>query len=266
MPEGHTIHRYARLHRGRLAQERVAVSSPQGRFADGAALLDGDTVLDVEAYGKHLFYQWSSGHVLHVHLGLFGKFRSFADDPPPPTEATRLAMTTAESTIYLAGPTACDVITSDDQDTITERLGPDPLRPRASFDAFSRGLERRSIPIAAALLDQKLVAGIGNVYRAEILFLAGIDPHRRSKDLTDEERRTIWDLTKVQLKRGEAAGRIVTVEPSDVGARRRSDLDASTRLYVYKRQGQPCRRCDADVVMGEAAGRSLWWCPTCQPG
>ncbi len=266
MPEGHTIHRLARLHRPILVGERVAVSSPQGRFAGGAELLDGERVEEIEAFGKHLFYHWANANILHIHLGLFGKFRTFKGDPPPPTEGTRLALDTGEATIYLAGPTACELLTVDERDAVVARLGPDPLRRGTKPTTFTDNLDRRSIAIAAALLDQKVVAGIGNVYRAEILFLAGIHPFRRAKDLEPEERAQIWDLTVDLLRRGEKAGRIVTVEPADVGARRRSDLRSKERLYVYKRGGQPCRRCQTPIELAEVANRKVWWCPVCQPG
>lgn len=265
MPEGHTIHRHARLQRPILVGQEVSVSSPQGRFTGGAELLDGETVEEIEAFGKHLFYHWSGSSILHIHLGLFGKFRTFRQDPPPPTEGTRLALETGEATIYLAGPTACELLTIDERDAVVARLGPDPLRRGAKPDKFDANLDRRSIAIAAALLDQKVVAGIGNVYRAEILFLAGIHPYRRAKDLTDEERAEVWNLTCTELRRGEKAGRIVTVDPADIGASRRSSLRSRERLYVYKRNGEPCRRCDTPIEMSELANRKVWWCPSCQP-
>lgn len=266
MPEGHTIHRLARLHRPILVGNEVSVSSPQGRFSGGAELLNGERVEEIEAYGKHLFYRWTSADVLHIHLGLFGKFRTFRREPPPPTEGTRLALHTGDTTIYLAGPTACELLTIDERDAVVARLGPDPLRRGADGDAFGAALDRRSVAVAAALLDQKVVAGIGNVYRAEILFLAGIHPLRRAKDLGPDERAAIWDLARSLLRRGEKAGRIVTVDPADVGERRRSGLGSDERLYVYKRGGQPCRRCGTSVELTEVANRKVWWCPSCQPG
>ncbi|MEM8923712.1 MAG: DNA-formamidopyrimidine glycosylase family protein [Actinomycetota bacterium] len=265
MPEGHTIHRYARLHRGDLAGHTVRVTSPQGRFAAGAERLDGQVLDDVDAVGKHLFYHWGGGEVLHVHLGLFGKFRTIRSGPAVPTQGTRLAMTTEEVTIFLAGPTACDVLTPDEVEAITDRLGPDPLRPDADREEFSRRLGRRKVALGAALLDQKVIAGIGNVYRSEIPFLAGIDPNRSARDLDVNDHRLLWDLTTQELKRGQKSGRIVTVEPADVGARRRSDLDRSTRVYVYKRGGDPCRRCETPIRQTEITGRKMWWCPSCQP-
>lgn len=266
MPEGHTIHRLARLHRPLLVGETVTVSSPQGRFAGGAARLDGERVEAIDAVGKHLFYRWSGADILHIHLGLFGRFRTFRQEPPDPTDGTRLALRTDETTIYLAGPTACELLSVEERDAVVARLGPDPLRSDASFEAFDANLGRRTIPIGAALLDQKVIAGVGNVYRAEILFLAGIDPRRRARDLTDEERARVWALSRQELRRGEKAGRIVTVDPADVGARRRADLRAGDRLYVYKRDGDGCHRCETAIELTELANRKVWWCPSCQPG
>ena len=129
MPEGHTIHRHARLQRDILGGSRVRAWSPQGRFSAGAERLDGRRLDDIEAVGKHLFYRWEGGETLHVHLGLFGKFKTFHLDPPAPTEATRLAMANGRSVIYLAGPTICELIDPQAEDRLRSRLGPDPLGP-----------------------------------------------------------------------------------------------------------------------------------------
>ncbi len=269
MPEGHTIHRYARLHRTTLGGVPLTVSSPQGRFTEGAKLLDGQRLDDVEAVGKHLFYHWSEGHILHVHLGLFGKFTTFRnqlESPRVPTDGTRLALSTGDDVVHLSGPTACDLLNPDEQDAILARLGPDPLSPKASYERFATALQRRRIPVGAALLDQKVIAGIGNVYRSEIPFLAGIDPRRTANEVDDDETALLWKLVGQELRRGEKSGRIVTVDPADVGATRRSQLTNATRVYVYKRTGEPCRRCDTPISLVELANRKAWWCPTCQPG
>ncbi|MEM9131422.1 MAG: DNA-formamidopyrimidine glycosylase family protein [Actinomycetota bacterium] len=268
MPEGHTIHRYARLHRKTLGGVPLAVSSPQGRFAQGAALLDGHRIDEVDAVGKHLFYHWSNGQTLHVHLGLFGKFKTFRnqlESPRTPTAGTRLAMSTGDEVVHLAGPTACDLVTPDEQESILSRLGPDPLGSDADYDRFATALRRRRIPLGAALLDQKVIAGIGNVYRSEIPFLAGIDPRRPANEVDEDEAALLWKLVSQELKRGEKSGRIVTVEPSDVGATRRSQLTRANRVYAYKRTGEPCFRCPDPISMVELANRKAWWCPTCQP-
>jgi DNA-formamidopyrimidine glycosylase len=264
MPEGHTIHRYARLHRTALAGETVRVSSPQGRFDDDAAILDGRVVEDVEARGKHLFYRWQDDLTLHVHLGLFGKFRTHRATPPPePTPGTRMALRAGETTIYLSGPTDCRLIDADEERSILERLGPDPLAD-GDADAFAANLRRRTVGIGAALLDQKAVAGIGNVYRAEALFLERIHPDTRARDIDDERARHLWDRLVELLRTGERAGRIVTVDPSEVGAASPRDLAREERLYVYKRAGEPCRRCGTPIRQWESAGRKIWACEGCQ--
>lgn len=265
MPEGHSIHRYARLHGDTLAGKIVRVESPQGRFAHGAARIDQTVLDDVEAHGKHLFYRWDNGETLHVHLGLFGRFRTHRRDTPPPTPGTRLTMRTPEAAVYLSGPTACELISPEEEDTIRSRLGPDPLDSRAKSDEFAERLGRRSIPIGAALLNQQVIAGIGNVYRAEILLLAGISPHRPANQISASETDEIWGLAREQLRQGERTGRIITVEPADVGVARRVDIPRRERLFVYKRDGLPCRRCNESIRMGESANRKIWWCPTCQP-
>ena len=265
MPEGHTIHRHARLQRAALAGSRVRAWSPQGRFAEGAALLNGQTLTDIEAVGKHLLYRWESGDTLHVHLGLFGKYKTYHGDPPPPSEATRLAMANGRSVVYLAGPTICEIIDPEDEDRLRTRLGPDPLGRGRSGPRFVANLARRQIPIGAALLDQSVVAGVGNVYRAEVLFKEGIDPHTPAQLLTPAEARALWSRITTELGRGELEGRIVTVAPADVGVRRRSDIPRGERLYVYKRDGLPCRRCGTAIRSAEMANRLIWWCPSCQP-
>ena len=128
MPEGHSILRYANRHHRLLAGKKVHASSPQGRFRGGAARIDGRKLLDVEAHGKHLFYHWDRAETLHIHLGLYGKFRTFKTEPPPPTPGTRLVLASEGTTIYLAGPTVCELIEPSREEAIRARLGPDPLQ------------------------------------------------------------------------------------------------------------------------------------------
>lgn len=267
MPEGHTIHRAARLQSELFVGHRLAVTSPQGRFEDGASALDGHRLDAIEAWGKHLFYRWSHGPLLHVHLGLFGKFRHFRESPPPPTPGTRLALAGSPGTLYLAGPTACELIDDVDLDQIVSRLGPDPLRNPPRDEAIRHivdRLGRRHIPVAAALLDQSVIAGLGNVYRAEILFRLSIDPNIPANRISPGQAAAIWDESVRQLRLGERSGRITTTDPADVGRRRRSDIRRAESAYVYKRRGEPCRRCETLVQRVEMQGRKVWWCPSCQ--
>ena len=270
MPEGHTIHRYASLHRKALAGRRLSACSPQGRFAEGAARLDGSRLRAVEAYGKHLFYRWQLPEpaTLHVHLGLFGHFRNFepgAGPAPPPTAGTRLQLMRADGYVLrLAGPTICRLITPAQRDAVLARLGPDPLRRDGDPQRMHAALRRRGVGIGQALLDQGVVAGIGNVYRAEALFLAGIDPQRPARDLDHQEVEALWASLVKLLRRGRRTGRIVTIEATDRSVPA-SRLPRSETLYVYGRAGQPCRRCGTAIRAWTLGGRTVSACPACQP-
>lgn len=264
MPEGHTIHRYARRHRRLLRGGPVRAASPQGRFSDGAAVLDGREVTDVTAYGKHLFYRWSGDATLHVHLGLYGAFRELTGEPPPPTPGTRLELRRADITIRLAGPTACELIDPATEDAILRRLGPDPLHPRADGDVVRAALRRRTIPVGAALLDQSIVAGVGNAFRAEALFVCGIHPDTPARELTDDDIACVWEQVTRMLRAGLKSGRIVTVDPAEIGVSRRAMRPDDWR-YVYRRTGLPCRRCGTPIAQWTLAARTMYACPSCQP-
>ncbi|CAN5813052.1 hypothetical protein BH23ACT8_BH23ACT8_05730 [soil metagenome] len=269
MPEGHTIHRLARLHRADLAGRRVTVDSPQGRFADGAARLDETVLAGVDAYGKHLFYRWNDDAgddlTLHVHLGLFGRFRTFRDGAPQPTDGTRLRMRAEGVTVHLAGAVAVELLEPPEEDLLRARLGPDPLARRADPEPAWEALQRRRSPIAAALLDQKVLAGIGNVLRAESLFACGLHPGRPANALARGEFDELWATLRRMLRAGERSGRIVTVDPAEVGARSAARVPAGERVYVYRRTGLPCRRCASAIESWTCAGRTISACPTCQP-
>lgn len=262
MPEGHTIHRLARDQANDLGGRPVAASSPQGRFDESAALLDGAVLDSTEAHGKHLAHHYSEGSILYVHLGLIGKFRRTAADEPP-RGAVRLRLEGEEIAWDLIGPMKCELIDAESLESIFADLGPDPLRANADPDAFFAGLSRRRIPIAAALLDQRLISGIGNVYRSELCFLCGIDPRRPARELSDGEREALWAETVAQLKVGLRLNRIVTRSRDELG-KPLSKATADERLYAYKRDGEPCRHCGTELSTDEIGGRRVWWCGSCQ--
>jgi formamidopyrimidine-DNA glycosylase len=178
VPEGHTIHRLARDHTPLLVGRAVSVSSPQGRFAAGAQLLDGRVVEGVEPYGKHLFYAFAGGLLLHVHLGLYGAFVRGSGPAPEPRGALRLRLTTDEHWVDLRGPTACEVFTPSERDAVLARLGPDPLRRDADPERAWARLSTSRRSVGELLMDQTVLAGVGNVYRAEALYRAGLSPFR----------------------------------------------------------------------------------------
>lgn len=267
MPEGHTIHRIARDHQRLIGGRPLHVSSPQGRFTGDARRVDGAIIERVEAYGKHLFHWWSTGEVGHVHLGLFGTFGVTRGAPPEPRGALRMRLTTADDddpvTIDLRGPTACSIGLPDDRDAIVGRLGPDPLRSDADPDRAIDRMHRSRRAMGALLLDQAMLAGLGNVYRAELLFLHGIHPLRPGRDCTRDELVSIWGSSVELMRAGVKANRIVTVDREEIGWPRGKQLPRHEATYVYKRKR--CVRCGADIRTLEVANRTCYFCPIDQP-
>ncbi|GAB2881564.1 Fpg/Nei family DNA glycosylase [Streptomyces mayteni] len=268
MPEGHTIHRLAADYRELLGGGRpVRADSPQGKFADGAALIDGQPLTAAEAHGKHLFLNFGPVGWVHIHLGLYGKVAFGAGPAPAPVGQIRLRLAGQAGYALLRGPTACALLTSPEKDAITARLGPDPLRADADPALAFRRIAASRVTIAALLMDQRIVAGVGNVYRAEVLFRHGIDPYRTGRSLSPAEWSAIWSDLVALMREGVRRGRIDTVRPEHtpeaMGRPPRVD-DHGGEVYVYRRAGQPCLVCAAEVRTATLAARNLFWCPACQ--
>ncbi len=264
MPEGHTIHRAARDHERDLGGRRVKVSSPQGRF-DTEALADADgcaSLRSVEAYGKHLFYRFEPDFVVHVHLGLFGRFHRRRSPAPPPRATTRLRLEGDTITIDLVGPTACDLLTPEEMRAITARLGPDPLRADARPRSFYAHLARSRSPVGAVLMDQSVICGVGNVYRAEVLHLLGIHPDTPAKEIPPETARAMWRLVVGLLRRGVEEKRIVTTRGLVLAKPRERVLRAES-THVYGRR--TCRSCQGEVATYTLRARTVYCCESCQP-
>ncbi|MBQ1088243.1 MULTISPECIES: Fpg/Nei family DNA glycosylase [Streptomyces] len=269
MPEGHTIHRLAQDYAARFATGGpVRVSSPQGKFSDAAALLDGSPLTGTEAHGKHLFLGFAESWI-HIHLGLFGKVTFGAAPAPPPTDTVRLRLADATSYVDLRGPTTCALITDAEKDAIHARLGPDPLRPDADPGLAYARVRRSRTTIAALLMDQKVIAGVGNVYRAEVLFRHGVDPYRAGRDIGPALWDALWaDLVEL-MREGVRNNRIDTVRPEHtpeaMGRPPRVD-DHGGEVYVYRRATLPCHICGGEIRTADLAARNLFWCPGCQGG
>ncbi|MDH2414021.1 DNA-formamidopyrimidine glycosylase family protein [Nocardioides sp. CER19] len=276
MPEGHTLHRLAHDLTDAFAGRPVRVGSPQGRFDAEARQLDGHTLEGAQAWGKQLFLEFPGERFIHIHLGLIGKLQltPYDGDVPPPIGQVRLRLVSTGPgddrrgvVADLRGATACDLWTRDQVDATVAKLGPDPLREDADpLKAWARiGRSQRSI--ASLLMDQTVLAGIGNVYRAEVLFRHRVDPYRRGNALTRKQWLAIWDDLVVLMHDGVAKNRIDTVReehtPEAMGRDPRVD-DHGGEVYVYRRTGQPCHVCGATVRTAELEGRNLFWCPRCQ--
>ena len=219
MPEGHTLHRLALTLEDAFAGTRPEASSPQGRFAEGAALLDGRFLERVDAWGKHLFLTYAEDVVLNVHLGLIGVFdvtpHGGPGRVPPPVGAVRLRLVGETHVADLRGATLVEIVTPEQLDATVARLGPDPLRVGTEGNGPDRALARLARTgrtIAEVLMDQSVVAGVGNVYRSEVLFRQRVNPLRAAREIRPATFRAIWDDLVELLPLGVAFGQIITME------------------------------------------------------
>ena len=323
MPEGHTIHRLAAALSELYAGRRLAVSSPQGRFAAGAARLDGRVLLGARAHGKHLFLPFApaadlpldDGAVvwLRVHLGLYGAWTFDGDaeftaphaigaprrrvgergehalrhgggsalsglsggddaaapapglwEPPEPRGAVRLRLAGEHGVADLTGPAACELLDAGGLVAVRRRLGPDPLRADGDIEVFVAGVRRRRRPIGELLMDQSVISGVGNIFRAETLLRCGVSPFRAGSRLSADRVRSLWRDLVPLMEYGVATGFITTVDAADVPDPLPEGDEEAARWYVYHRTGRPCLRCGSPVRERTAAGRRLFWCAACQ--
>jgi len=303
MPEGHTVHRIARLFTELFEGYTVVAESPQGRFATGAKAVSGRELVSAIAIGKQLFLYFDNDLVIRVHLGIYGAWdvatRVVSEDnqesgsleswgaprvrrqrlgeketaqsledvfPPPPIGQVRLRMHSDFAVADLRGPTACEVITPHEADQVRRRLGPDPLvdTGRHGEQRFVERVSQTRRPIGLVLMDQSVVSGIGNVYRAEILFRHQLDPYRPASSLETELATALWQDWRELLRDGVKTGVMITRADLDAAGRKKALRSSAHRYYVYKRQGQPCLVCGNSVAMDLMATRKLYFCPSCQ--
>lgn len=330
MPEGHSVHRIARQFTRNFVGHSAQASSPQGRFAEGAAVLDGREMLQGMAVGKQMFLEFEGETWLRVHLGLYGAWdfageiladatiasangrmgqtnqrgtdveaiyddagenslssigaprkarvhvrmseqtRGLADDgdawPPPVVGQVRLRLLTDATCADLRGPTACALQTPDEMLASVAKLGPDPLvgDPAEGEERFVSTVRRKPTPIALLLMDQAVISGIGNVYRAEMLFRARLEPHTPGRDVPEELVRELWrDWVKL-LAIGVETGQMMTMDGLTADEYRAAMAHRDDRHWVYHRAGLPCRVCGTEIALEEIGARKLYWCPSCQ--
>jgi len=349
MPEGHSVHRIARQFARNFVGKRVSASSPQGRFAEGASLLDGKTMTASRAVGKQMFLEFDGVIWLRVHLGIYGAWdfageittdatirsaggrmgqtnqrgtvlgdtpegtideiaigeavsdagrplpegpddadgedsirsigaprrarlrmaeqekagEEYGSFPPDPVGAVRVRLLTDTAVADLRGPTACEVLDPAQVDAVIAKLGPDPLLDdsAAAEERFVAAVTKKPTPIALLLMDQSVVSGIGNVYRAEMLFRARLEPHTPGKLVPVDTVRALWRDWAYLLDLGVRTGQMLTMDDLDDEAYAAAMANRADRHWVYKREGLPCRVCGTNILMEEIGGRKLYWCP-----
>lgn len=334
MPEGHSVHRIARQFASHFVGHRVVASSPQGRFAGGAAEISGMTMTQARAVGKQMFLEFDDRLWLRVHLGMYGAW-DFAGDitadatvasaggrmgqtnqrgtvvdapaastaagqqgenedslhsigaprrtrlrmsesekvgepldtfPPEPIGAVRVRLLTESAVADLRGPTACEVLQPEEVAAILAKQGPDPLVDDAaeSEERFVTTVRKKPTAIGLLLMDQSVVSGIGNVYRAELLFRARQNPHTPGRSVPEDTVRQLWKDWSYLLGLGVSTGQMMTIDGLEGEDYARALASRDDRHWVYHRAGKPCRVCGTDIVMEIAAGRKLYYCPYCQ--
>lgn len=331
MPEGHSVHRIARQFDRNFVGKPMLASSPQGRFAEGAAILNGREAVGVQAVGKQMFLEAEGDVWLRVHLGLYGAWdfagdilvdptiasangrmgqtnqrgtvvdeeilddagenslasigaprrtrvhvrmseqtKGLADEglewPPPVVGQVRLRLMTDITAADLRGPTACVIQTPDEMLASIAKLGPDPLvgDPAENEERFVRAVRKKQTVIALLLMDQAVVSGIGNVYRAEMLFRQRLNPHTPGRDVPEDVVRALWHDWVRLLAIGVETGQMMTMDDLSPDRYRAAMASRDDRHWVYHRAGLPCRVCGTEIGLEEIGARKLYWCPRCQ--
>lgn len=278
MPEGHVIHRLAGEFTRIFGTQRLHITSPQGRFATEAALVDGSRIERAEAFGKHLFLHFdaaSDEHIIYIHLGLIGHLRF--EDREKVWGQIRLRIEaladdgSSEDTTNLAanlrGPQWCRLITDEEYAIAVGKIGEDPIRDDANPRQVWAKVQRSKRSIGSLLMDQKLFAGVGNIYRAEVLFRHQQSPFTPGNAIDRSVFFAMWEDLVVLMRQGVVDGEINTVRDEhtpEVMHRPARDDEHGGEVYVYRRAGDDCYVCGSDIAMKAYEGRNLFWCPTCQ--
>lgn len=258
MPEGHTIHRAAGDQRRMLVGKKLDISSPQGRFLEGAAALDGKTCHGIEAYGKHLFYLFDQGAALHIHLGLFGKFHTAKTPAAEPRGAVRVRMLSPTHVVDINGPNTCEVLDADPMATLVARIGPDVLRADADKERAWQRIHKSRAAFGQLLMDQAVMAGVGNIYRTELLWRARLHPHTPGNQISRAIFDTVWADAVHLLQIGVENNAIITVDNV-----KKSRSRYGERVNIF---GKPtCPLCAGNIEKFELATRRVFVCQACQP-
>ena len=259
MPEGDTVHGIAAGIRERIKEQTLdRVGGTSRSVRRHAHRLVGTRVNAVEAVGKHLLIDFDGGWTLHVHLGMTGRWRF---GPPTGRRGDGPARVVLETAGWAARCYDAPSVDLDRSPRIWRRisgLGPDLAVSNPDLaEAVRRARDREPrSTISEILLDQSVAAGIGNVHRNEVLFETGIHPAAPVGSLDDERLEATFGRAARQLRLNSGRRRSTT------GSRR-----PGMRLYVYEREDLPCRRCGGPILRDRIAGRTTFWCPSCQePG
>ena len=244
------------------AAGRMGQTNQHGTVAAGTVI--ADTVV-----GEHEDSLASIGAPRRTRLRMSEQEKAtdeISEFPPEPIGAVRVRLLTDMTCAYLRGPTACEVLTPDEVQVALNKLGPDPLVDDngEAEERFVATVRKKQTAIGILLMDQSVVSGIGNVYRAEILFRARLDPHTPGKLIPEELLRELWRDWVRLLDIGVTTGQMMTMDGLTADEYTAALASRDDRHWVYHREGLPCRVCGTNIAMELASARKLYWCPNCQ--
>jgi len=257
VPEGDVVWYTAqRLHEALVGRVLTRSDFRVPRYA--TVDLSGQPVTEAVSRGKHLLIRTGNGLTVHTHLKMDGSWHIRPADAGPPRRNVHqirllLANTRWQAVGYLLGIT--EVLPTASESRVTGHLGPDLLGPDWDAAEAVRRLERSAArPIGEALLDQRNLAGIGNLFKSEVLFLRGVSPWKQVGD--------VKDLPKMV----DLARRLLDANKARIGQVTTGDTTPGRQTWVFGRQGAPCRRCGTQIrKRTDGAERMTFWCPSCQP-
>ena len=260
MPEGDTVHKLSvRLHAALAGARARSVDVP----ACYAPALSGRRFLGVDCRGKHLFIRFDNALAVRVHLGMYGSWHRYAPGEPwkKPARQARLVFRTEKAVLVCFNAREVALLRDEGlaERDLAHRLGPDLLDPQAGLEAIQarvRQLAGPGTPLADVLLDQRIAAGIGNVYKSEVLCLEGVYPLALLGQVDDERLDALYARAADLLRRNLGGGPRAT----------RPGGEGRERLWVYRRAGRPCLRCGTKVQLTRWGRglRATYWCPSCQ--
>jgi endonuclease-8 len=254
MPEGDTIHYAANRIRPVLVghvPDELATLHPRFGRDRWSERLAGQAVRSVDAHGKHLFIRFANDLTIHSHLRMTGSWRVLDADRRPSRAAWLIIRRAGKAVVQYKGPVL--ELMTESRTRLDQRLaglGPDILAPQFDYERFLRRLREDdpTRPIGDAVLEQRTIAGIGNMWKAEACWAAEIDPWRRTGEVSDEEAAAIVDAARPRMQASARTGHTARGQ------------------QVYNRAGRPCPRCGTPIQQRAQwdDNRTTFWCPGCQ--
>lgn len=253
MPEGPQVRRAGNLIADKIGASIICITHPPSRKAWDLSL--PVRIDEVDVVGKNIFIHLANGKVIYNHMLMWGSWRAGCDIPG--RKRLNTCFQTDQGSLGYYGGGVLKLVSASEAADLKAKLGPDMLLARTAQIAFER-LEGSDLPLGEALLAQNLVAGIGNIYKSEGMFVARLSPFMKARDLTERDRQKLFDFLKPQMTGDVVRRSIITTTPQ--AAR------AGNRRFVYRRWHQHCLFCGTKIerVYQGKLTRSTYFCPNCQ--